>query len=137
MLRPWIFFSGGYQYAGATVTRFDQNPDLIGNWIPQVPHNTGTIQATLTKRKIGTLSIQVRGSGHQFDDDRNTFLLHSFFRTDLFASHDFGRHFQVFLATENLFDRTIEVGRTPVLTLGTPRLVQGGLKIFWANADRS
>ncbi|ABF41434.1 TonB-dependent receptor [Candidatus Koribacter versatilis Ellin345] len=137
MLRPWLFFSGGYQYADASVTRFDQTPALIGNWIPQVPHNTGTVQATLNKKQFGTLSIQVRGSGQQFDDDRNTFLLHSFFRTDLFAAHDFGRHFQVFLSTENLFDRTIEVGRTPVLTLGTPRLVQGGLKIFWANADRS
>jgi outer membrane receptor protein involved in Fe transport len=135
--RSWMFFSGGYQYARATVTRFDQNPDLIGNWIPQVPRNTGTVQGTLTNRRWGTLSVQVRGTGHQYDDDRNTFLLHSFFRADAFASHEISRHLELFLSAENLFDRTVEVGRTPVLTLGSPRLVQGGIRIFWVNADRS
>ncbi len=129
--RSWLFFSGGYQYARATVTRNDENPALIGNWIPQVPRNTATAQATVTRKRWGTLAVQVRGTGHQFDDDQNHFLLHSFFRADAFASHDFSRYLEVFVAGENLFDRTIEVGRTPILTLGTPRLVQGGLRIRW------
>lgn len=129
--RPWLFFSGGYQYAQATVTRFDQEPQLVGNWIPQVPHNTGTVQGTFVSRRWGTLSVQVRGTGHQYDDDQNQFLLHGFFRTDAFYSHAVTHHAEIFIAGENLFDRTIEVGRTPVLTLGTPRLVRGGIRIFW------
>lgn len=127
----WMFFTGGYQYARATVTRFDQNPGLVGNWIPQVPRNTAAAQATVTRRRWGTLSVQVRGTGHQFDDDQNHFYLHSFFRFDAFASHDVNRYLEVFVGGENLFDRTIEVGRTPLLTLGTPRLVQGGIRIRW------
>jgi outer membrane receptor protein involved in Fe transport len=127
----WLLFTGGYQYARATVTRFDQNPAIVGNWIPQVPRNTATAQATVTRRHWGTLSIQARGTGHQFDDDKNIFLLHSFFRFDAFASHEVNRYLEVFAAGENLFDRTIEVGRTPLLTLGTPRLVQGGIRIHW------
>ncbi len=129
--RSWLFFSGGYQFARATVTRNDQNPALIGNWIPQVPRNTATAQATVSRKRWGTLSVQVRATGHQFDDDQNRFLLHSFFRADAFAAHQVNRHLEIFASGENLFDRTIEVGRTPVLTLGTPRLVQGGIRLRW------
>ena len=128
--RRWLLFTGGYQYALATVTRFDQNPALIGNWIPQVPRNTGTAQATATSKRWGTFSIQGRATGRQFDDDKNRFLLHGFFRFDAFASYPIAHHWEVFAAGENLFDRTIQVGRTPVLTLGTPRLVQGGVRVF-------
>jgi outer membrane receptor protein involved in Fe transport len=134
--RSWLTFAGGYQFARATVTRFDQNPALIGNWIPQVPRNTGTAQATVSQRHWGTLAVQVRATGHQFDDDQNKFLLHSFFRADAFASHEINRHVEVFASAENLFDRTIEVGRTPVLTLGTPRIVQGGLRLRWKDEAR-
>ena len=133
----WLIVTGGYQYARATVTRFDQVPALIGNWIPQVPRNTGTVQATVMKKRWGTLSAQVRGTGRQYDDDQNQFLLHGFFRTDLFASHSIGRHIEAFVGAENVFDRSIQVGRTPVLTLGTPRVVQGGLRVFWAGSDRT
>jgi outer membrane receptor protein involved in Fe transport len=129
--RPWLSFAGGYQFARATVTRFDQEPALVGNWIPQVPRNTATAQATVSKKHWGTLSLQERATGHQFDDDQNQFLLHSFFRTDAYASHDLTRYVELFISGENLFDRSIEVGRTPILTLGTPRLVQGGLRIRW------
>jgi outer membrane receptor protein involved in Fe transport len=132
----WLTFAGGYQFAKATSTRFDQNPALIGNWIPQVPRNTGTVQATVSQRHWGTLGVQVRATGHQFDDDQNKFLLHSFFRADAFASHEVNRHVEVFASAENLFDRTIEVGRTPVLTLGTPRIVQAGLRLRWKDGAR-
>lgn len=134
--RSWLYFSGGYQYARATVTRFDQNPALIGNWIPQVPRNTAAAQATVTRKRWGTLAVQVRGTGHQFDDDQNHFLLHSFFRTDAYAAHDLNRHLEIFASAENVFDRTIEVGRTPILTLGSPRIVQGGLRLRWNDEAR-
>ncbi len=134
--RSWLSFSGGYQFARATVIRFDQNPALIGNWIPQVPRNTATAQATVTQKRWGTLALQVRGTGHQFDDDQNHFYLHSFFRTDAYAGHEVNRHIELFASGENLFDRTIEVGRTPVLTLGTPRIVQGGIRLRWNDETR-
>jgi outer membrane receptor protein involved in Fe transport len=134
--RSWLFLGGGYQYARATVTRFDQNTALIGNWIPQVPRNTAAALATVTKKRWGTLAVQIRGTGHQFDDDQNHFLLHSFFRADAYAAHELNRHVELFASGENLFDRTIEVGRTPVLTLGTPRIVQGGLRLRWKDETR-
>jgi outer membrane receptor protein involved in Fe transport len=81
------------------------------------------------KAKIGTLSLQGKLSGRQYDDDANTYLLHGYFRLDAYASHDFGRRLELFTAGENLFDRQIEVGRTPTLTLGTPRTIRGGFNL--------
>jgi outer membrane receptor protein involved in Fe transport len=121
--------NAGYQFAQATVTRFDQKPSLVGNWIPQVPQQMGTAQMRFFKQKWGLLSVQGRASGRQYDDDQNLFVLHSFFRFDVYGSHELGARAEVFAAAENLFDRSIEVGRTPILTLGTPRVVRVGIRI--------
>lgn len=125
----WINIEGGYQFADATVTKFAPEPQLIGNWIPQVARNMATAQARLTRPRIGVLSLQGRMSGRQFDDDANVYLLHSYFRLDASAEHNFGRHLTAVASGENLFDRAIEVGKTPLTTLGTPRLASVGLRL--------
>jgi outer membrane receptor protein involved in Fe transport len=127
----WWALTGGYQFADATVTKFTQEPGLVGNWIPQVARNMATAQLVLRKQRWGLLSLQGRMSGRQFDDDLNQYLLHGYFRLDAYASHDFGQHAQVYAEGENLFDRSIEVGRTPLLTLGTPRVARVGLRLNW------
>lgn len=125
----WIEIDGGYQYADATVTSFLQEPQLVGKWIPQVARNMATAQVRVTRRRLGVLSLQGRESGRQFDDDLNQYLLHGYFRFDAYAAHDFGRHVEFFAAGENLFDRSIQVGKTPLLTLGTPRIGRFGVRL--------
>ncbi len=135
----WLSLIGGYQYADATVTKFAQqavtvacgHPEttLVGCRIPQVARNMGTLQARFSDTRIGVLSLQGRMSGSQWDNDLNTYLLHSYFRLDAYASRAFGKRFEVFAAGENLLDRDIEVGRTPTLTLGTPRVGRIGVRI--------
>ena len=125
----WLGIEGGYQLAYATVTKFAPEPQLVGNWIPQVARNMGTSQIRLTRPRLGVLSMQGQISGRQFDDDANAYLLHSYFRLDSSAEHNFGRHITVFASGENLFDRSIEVGKTPLTTLGTPRLARFGLRV--------
>ena len=125
----WVGFEGGYQYADATVTKYAQQPQLVGNWIPQVARNTATTQLHFSQRRLGLLSLQGRISGRQYDDDANQFLLHSYFRFGAYASHDFGHHLTAFAAGDNLFDRTIEAGKTPTLTLASPRVARLGLRI--------
>jgi len=127
----WIGLMGGYQYANATVTKYAQQPQLVGNWIPQVARNMATAQLRLSHPKLGVLSLQARDSGRQFDDDANKYLLHSYFRLDVYGSRNIGRHLEVYASGENLFDRAIEVGKTPVLTLGTPRIGRIGLHLTW------
>ncbi len=123
--QSWLSVDGGYQYADATVTKGSQD---LGNWIPEVAHNMATLNLRAFRPRFGTLSLQSRLSGRQYDDDANTYLLHGYFRLDAFASHDFGKRLEVFAAGENLFDRDIEVGKTPTTTLAQPRSARIGLR---------
>jgi outer membrane receptor protein involved in Fe transport len=124
--RRWLAVDGGYQFARATVTRGSAD---LGNWIPEVARNMATMNLRAYQSKLGTLSLQGRLSGHQFDDDANAYLLHGYFRLDAYASHDFGKRFELFAAGENLFNRQIEVAKTPTTTLATPRAARAGILI--------
>ena len=131
-----LTLQGGYQYTNATVTKavlvspeFPVQTVVAGDWIPQVAHQMGTLQLRGFRPSIGTLSLQGKISGRQFDDDANTYLLHGYFRLDAYASRNIGRHWEIFSSAENLFDRSIEVGRTPTLTLGTPRVARLGFHL--------
>ncbi len=124
--RRWLAVDGGYQLALATVTRGSAD---LGNWIPEVARNMATMNLRAFQSEIGTLSLQSRLSGHQFDDEANTSLLHGYFRLDAYAWHDFGKRFQLFAAGENLFNRQIEVAKTPTTTLSTPRVARVGILI--------
>ena len=122
----WLAIDGGYQYAHAVVSR---GPLDLGNWIPEVARNMASLNLRAFQPRIGTLSLQSRLSGHQYDDDANLFLLHSYYRLDAFGSHDFGSRLQFFAAAENLFDRSIEVSKTPTTTLATPRVARAGVQV--------
>jgi hypothetical protein len=119
----WMVFDGGYQHAQANVTEGNQ---YVGNWIPEVARNLATANLRAFKPKLGTLSLQSRLSGRQWDDAANTALLHGYFRMDAYASHDLGKRLEFFTAGENLMNRQIEVAKTPTTTLATPRTVRGG-----------
>jgi outer membrane receptor protein involved in Fe transport len=121
--RRWLAVDGGYQYANATVTGGNQ---YLGNWIPEVARNLASLNLRAYRPRLGTLSLQGRLSGRQYDDAANQYLLHGYFRLDAYASHDFGRRFELFAAGENLLNRQIEDSKTPTTTLGMPRVGRAG-----------
>jgi outer membrane receptor protein involved in Fe transport len=125
----WMTLQAGYQHTNATVTQYAQQSALVGNWIPQVAHNMATAQIRGYKPRIGTFSLQGKLSGRQFDDDANSYLLHGYFKLDAYVSHDFGKRLEIFSAAENLLDRQIDVGRTPLLTVGMPRVARIGFRL--------
>ncbi|MGD0521751.1 MAG: TonB-dependent receptor [Terracidiphilus sp.] len=127
--RRWLAVDGGYQYAHATVTKNNQETELVGNWIPEVARNLATMNVRAYKPALGTLNLQGRLSGRQFDDDANQYLLHGYFRLDAYASHDFGKRLQLFAAGENLLNRQIEDSKTPTTTLGMPRVARAGFLV--------
>jgi outer membrane receptor protein involved in Fe transport len=98
-----------------------------GRRIPQVPRDQATLQLAWTA-KAATLGAQTRWSSSQFDDDLNQFRLRSFLVTDLFASRPIADCVDVTLSAENVFNRRIEAGATPVITLGQPRAVRLGVR---------
>ncbi|MDQ2832985.1 MAG: TonB-dependent receptor [Acidobacteriota bacterium] len=129
-LRPLSFLTvtGGYQFAISTVTKFQVQPALVGNWTPQVPRNLATLQMRFERERLGTLDVDLRTSGQQFDDQANQFRLAGYAQVDMHGEHRFGR-WRVYGEVQNLLDESVEAGRTPLLTLGSPRTVTFGVRL--------
>jgi outer membrane receptor protein involved in Fe transport len=98
--------------------------------VPQVPgyHAGGTV--TYSAPDILTASAQLRVVGMQFDDDRNELALGAYAVVDAYASRAIWRGVQAFAAIENIFDTEYDVARTPLRTIGWPRTIRAGVKVF-------
>ena len=102
---------------------------LRGNRVPQVPsYNVAT--GVQYVRAAWTGSAQLRVTGPQFEDDQNVFTLRRATVVDVFGSRALTRWLSAYVAVENLFDSTYDVGRTPVLTTGLPRSARVGVRMF-------
>lgn len=119
----------GYQFADATVTRFQVQPQLVGKRIPQVPAHSATAQLRAENARFGELMVAARYGSKAFDDSSNIFPLNQFFDLDLEGSHTFSKRFQVFFAVQNVTNQRAEVARTPILTLGSPIFAQAGVRV--------
>jgi outer membrane receptor protein involved in Fe transport len=134
----WLILNGGHQYAHAVVSRGTQD---YGKWIPEVARNLATLNLRASRPRLGTLSLQSRLSGRMFDDDANTYLLAGYFRFDAYAWHTFrarplGSEVDLFAAGENLTGQSIEVSKTPTITLGQPRAARIGITLRLGPAAR-
>ena len=130
-------FSGGYQFAHAVVSGFTPNslnPSLVGNWIPEVPHQQFTLQARYLNPRIFTATVQGTFVGQQFDDDLNSLLLKKFFTVDLYLGRSLGHGVEIFAAAENTFNQryytalTVVPNHPTVPSLGPPILARIGLR---------
>jgi len=121
--------SAGYLFADATVRRAPQDARLEGLWIPQVPRNQFTLQTVYSNPRHITAAMQFRTSGKQFDDDQNRLPLGSFAVIDVMVARPLNRYIEAFVAVQNLLDERFAVGRTPIETLGMPRMLRGGVRL--------
>ncbi|HKM85740.1 MAG TPA: TonB-dependent receptor [Terriglobales bacterium] len=133
-LSSTLQFAGGYQFAHAVVSSYTPNPavislnpSLVGNWIPEVPHQQFTLQARYLNPRIMTATVQGTFVGQQFDNDLNTLLLKKFFAVDLYLGRSLGRGLEIFAAAENLFNQRYYTNLNPVPSLGPPILARIGL----------
>lgn len=115
--------------SGAIVdARFKGETSLRDNRVPQVPkYNLGL--NVRYSRDAWIASGQLRVTGPQFEDDLNAFTLRRATVMDLFGSRSVRDEISVFVALENAFNSTYDVGRTPVLTTGVPRAARAGVRI--------
>lgn len=127
-----VQIQGGYQFAHAVVSSYSatnsSNPSLVGNWIPEVPHQQFTLQGRYLNPKIIDATVQGSFVGQQFDDDLNTLLLKKFFVVNLYLGRSLGRGVEVFAAAENLFNQTYYTNLQPIPSLGAPLLARVGLR---------
>ena len=125
---PWMTVVGGYQLAISTVTKFQADPTLVGKWTPQVPRNLATLQLRFEQPRLGVFSVDLRASGQQFDDSANQYRLAGYAQVDLYAAHQFRERWTVYGMIQNLTNQPVQAGRTPILTLGAPITVLGGIR---------
>ena len=123
----------GYQFADATVTKFSATPALVGNWIPDVPRNSGTGQVRFRSDRLGELTVAGRVGGKAFDDSSNIYPLAKFFEMDVSGRRSLGKHAEAFFVVENVTNVRQQVSRTPVLTLGSPVFGEGGVRVRIGN----
>jgi iron complex outermembrane recepter protein len=120
--------TGGYMLTDSTVISFPSNTALEGLRIPQVPRHQLTFQMGYARSSRFVAEIQGSVGGAQFDDDLNSLRLDRYFTLDAFASRKIGTGIDVFVAAENLLNQHYDIGRTPVRTLGPPRLLRCGIR---------
>ena len=119
-----------YLWSDGEIRSAADDPSLVGNRIPQVPRHQGTVGLDYDQGGAWRASLQLRIVGEQFEDDQNSRTLDRFVAVDAFIARKLGSGFEVFVAAENLFDETIESGRSAdgVVSIAAPRIVRGGLR---------
>ena len=105
-----------------------------------MPKHRVSFQVAYTNPKYFNLAIDNQFVGHQFDDDLNNAAilpdvsdkteigLPAYNVTNFTASRTINRNVDVFVGVQNLFGVTYYVGTNPT-TIGTPRLVNGGIRL--------
>ncbi|HEX3702797.1 MAG TPA: TonB-dependent receptor [Vicinamibacterales bacterium] len=140
-------FAGAYLFNHARVTDGGvANAALVGDTLPQVPTNRGSLRASYASTRYVSVTLDVQFLGRQFDDDQNVRGipaaaladagyavstapgLPGYTVVDLTASRTLARNLDVFVGAQNLFDRQYFVGTLPTTT-GTPRLVNAGVRV--------
>ena len=95
--------------------------------LPQVPKHQGSAQATWYGPKT-LVTLSLRTSALQFEDDRNAQLLPGFALLQLTARQELGHGLKATLAIENMANRRILTGFTPFPQTGAPLLFRVGLR---------
>lgn len=128
-LDPRWSVTGSAAITGAT---FGEGPaNLDGLDVPQVPRYQLAGGVRFVDPAWLTASFQLRAIGRQYENDLNTLVLDRATVVDAYASRAIAGGVHAFLAIENLFDTVVEVGRTPLVTIGLPRTVRVGARFYW------
>ncbi len=135
--------SGAYVYDIAKVHEAPVDStgfDLTGRYLAEVPKHRASFQVTYTNPRLVNIAIDNQFVGHQFDDDRNEAQilprvsgkseigLPAYSVTNFTVARTVNRNLDLFIGVQNLFGVTYYVGTNPT-TIGTPRLVNGGIRL--------
>ncbi|MGE0451166.1 MAG: TonB-dependent receptor [Vicinamibacterales bacterium] len=147
--------AGAYLFNNARVREFEANPSLVDNcrgvagepcFLPQVPRHRGSLQVAYSNPRFATVAVQMQFVGLQYDDDQNVRGVPSngcsvsvfspcsnpglpgYTTVDLTALRSINRNLEVFFGVQNLGNAVYYVQTYPT-TMGTPRLINGGVRI--------
>jgi outer membrane receptor protein involved in Fe transport len=146
----FLRFSAGYLFNNAKVTDGGaSNATLVGKFLPQVPKHRGSVRAAYFNPKFASVAFSIQFFGRQFDDDQNVRVIPApaladggyaastapglprYTVADLSISRTVTRNLEAFVGVQNLFDQMYFVGTLPT-TIGSPRLINGGVRVRFA-----
>jgi len=138
-LGDYVRVSGGYLFNDAKVTEFAANPAIVGNWLPQVPQNRGSVQIAYANPSLINAAFSLQAIGRQFEDDLNARIvpgetepgLPAYTVLDFTVSRSFGENFDVFFGIQNIAN-TEYIAFTQPTTTGSPRMYNGGIRLRWS-----
>ncbi len=122
-----VQISAAYLFVNSIVLNYAADPALQGNFLPESPQNQFSVQVSYTGR-TWTVGVQGRFSGNEFDDDQNLLPLGRAFSLDAQVSRKLGKRTSLFFAAQNLTNDRFGVEATPVLVVGPPIFVRGGVR---------
>ena len=104
-----------------------------------MPKHRGSFQVAYSSAKYASVAVGVQFIGRQFDDDQNVRTvpgeaepgLPGYGIVDVMLSRALVRNLDLFFGIQNLTDREYFVGTLPT-TIGSPRLVNGGVRVRFA-----
>jgi outer membrane receptor protein involved in Fe transport len=142
--------AGGYVFDVAKITEYNPIPPpavpLVGKYIAQVPKHRGSVRVAYSNAKYATVAFDVEAMSLQFEDDQNLLVVPAAALADagyaattepglpgygvanLTISRSIVREVDAFFGVQNLFGQDYFVGLLPT-TIGSPRLVQGGVRV--------
>ncbi len=128
--RDWRILAS-HLYSDTEVLEATVQKTLEGKRLAQVPENTATLTVRYDNPALFAAGLTLRYVGPQFEDDLNTLPLGGYATVDVTVSRALTKWAEVFLAAENLLDRTYAVGRTSegTISTGAPRVGRGGVRL--------
>ena len=105
-----------------------------------MPKHRASFRVNYTNPQFLNVAIENQFVGHQFDDDQNLapilprvtgkteIGLPAYSVTNLTLARTVNRNLDLFFGVQNLFGTLYYVGTNPT-TIGTPRLVNGGIRL--------
>ena len=135
--------SGAYLFDIAKVHEAETDvagENLTGNYLAEVPKHRATFAVNYTNPRYVNVAVENQFIGHQFDDDRNEAAilprvtgkteigLPAYSVTNLTIARTVNRNIDLFFGVQNLFGTLYYVGTNPT-TIGTPRLINGGIRL--------
>jgi outer membrane receptor protein involved in Fe transport len=108
-------------------------PGIVGNRLPEVPRWNASAGATWHPGRRIFLTVRVRRTGPQFDDDQNLLPLSAATVADASLRVVACEHADLFLSVENLGDTLVETAHSAagVFSVAPPRIASAGVHASW------
>jgi outer membrane receptor protein involved in Fe transport len=129
-LAAWML-SVSYLFDDTEITDAPSGSDLEGKRLAQVPKHQVVGRVEYDDPALARAGLELRWLGDAYEDDLNSLELGDYAVVDLWLARRVIDSVELFVGVENLLDRDFEVARTSdgIVTIGTPRLVHGGIRV--------